>query len=85
MKTYVILLRRMEAPTRPVSLTRPGISEIAESNGVLLLDVLTFVGIFDAAVTRRAPNHDATRLRRSGWLVYRGFAGNGSHSIWEGS
>jgi uncharacterized protein with GYD domain len=66
MNTYVILLRRMDGAARSVSLARPVISEIAESNGVLLLDVLTLAGIFDAAVTCRAPNNDAVRLLLEG-------------------
>lgn len=61
MKTDVILLRRMEGTTRPVSLARPVISESAESKGILLLDVLTLGGIFDAAVTCRASSHDVIR------------------------
>jgi hypothetical protein len=62
MKTYVILLRRMEGRTRPVSLARPVISEIAESDGILLLDVCMLTGTFDAALTCRAPSTDAIRL-----------------------
>jgi hypothetical protein len=62
MNTYVILLRRMEGTSRAVSLARPVIREIAESNGILLLDVCMLTGIFDAAVTCRAPSTDAIRL-----------------------
>jgi hypothetical protein len=62
MNTYVILLRRMKGTTRPVSLARPVIREIAESNGILLLDVCMLTGMFDAAVTCGASSTDAIRL-----------------------
>ena len=62
MKTYVILLRRMEGTGRPVSLAREVICEIAESDGILLLDVCTLAGVFDAVVTCRASSTDAIRL-----------------------
>jgi hypothetical protein len=60
MNTYVILLRRMEGRTKPTSLSRPVLSEIAVGDGVQLLDVfLTVGGSFDAVVLCRAPAHEA--------------------------
>ena len=72
MNTYVILLRQMEGILTPASLRRSSIAGLAESSGILLLDVLAVAGIFDAALLCRAPNSDAVRVlldARYGWRM----------------
>ena len=66
MNVYVVLLRRMEGRAKPaehIQLEPAMVGSIAQSSGVQLLDIITCVGIFDAALVCRAPdNQTVARL-----------------------